>query len=83
MPLSLAGLVSPVVELSISGMETDCVKVRTPEVESNGLNPVFTEENEFEFQITMPEIACLGITVYNMVRTALPPFPFFCQGWLF
>jgi hypothetical protein len=59
-----SGLISPVVELSISGMETDCVKVRTQEVESNGLNPFFNEE--FEFQITMPDIACLGVTVYNV-----------------
>ena len=59
-----SGLISPVVELSISGLETDNTKVRTAEIESNGLNPSFGEE--YEFQVTMPEMACLGITVYNV-----------------
>lgn len=59
-----SGLISPVVELSISGLETDNTKVRTTEVESNGLNPAFGEE--YEFQVTMPEMACLGIIAYNV-----------------
>ncbi|XP_018582079.2 inactive phospholipase C-like protein 2 [Scleropages formosus] len=56
-------VVEPYVYVEIHGIPADCAEQRTKTVSQNGDNPVF-EEN-FEFQINLPELAVLRFVVLD------------------
>lgn len=57
------GVASPFVEVEVIGVEGDRLKYKTRVVTDNGFNPVWNET--ITCQIGMPELACLGITVFD------------------
>lgn len=58
------GMVNPFVELHISGVPNDVAKYKTRETD-NGLKPSWNDE-KVTFQITLPELALLGVVVYSI-----------------
>ena len=58
------GMVSPYVEVEISGSEFDSAKVKTKTVNDNGFNPYW--DDTFDFQIVNPDLALLRFVVYDV-----------------
>ena len=57
-------MASPYIEIDVVGVDNDsAMKKRTQVVRDNGLTPVWNET--FQFEVSMPELACLCITVFD------------------
>lgn len=54
---------SPLVEVEIMGLETDCSKQRTRVIQKNSLNPIWVDS--FTFRINFIDLAFLRFTVYD------------------
>jgi phosphatidylinositol phospholipase C epsilon len=60
---------SPVVEVEVLGIPTDCYKFKTKMSPRNSLNPIW--EDTFEIEIQLPELAFLRFTVVD-IATSVP-----------
>jgi phosphatidylinositol phospholipase C gamma-1 len=57
------GVASPFVEFEVIGLDGDRAKYKTRMIPDNGFNPVWNET--LSFDVSLPELACLGITVFD------------------
>jgi len=65
LPKAGRGTTNPIVEVEILGCEFDRAKMKTQKADDNGLNPVWTEDNSFDFDVLCPENAFLRFAVYD------------------
>lgn len=79
----------PYVQLSVVGVPTDRMTMRTPTIQDNGFNPQWNKE--FNFEMVMPEFALLAFKVFDertggeddLIAVNVLPVPLLREGCRF
>eukprot|EP00105_Crassostrea_gigas_P024834 XP_011445225.1 PREDICTED: 1-phosphatidylinositol 4,5-bisphosphate phosphodiesterase gamma-1 isoform X4 [Crassostrea gigas] len=68
------GIISPFVEIEITGLDNDKSKFKTTTSPSNGLNPIWKDNNSGIFDLICPEMALIRFVVYDEDTFGEPNF---------